>query len=52
MNGLFAVEYWQAAEKEISTLEGMDGTLVFKCKQFPNGKMKKFKTYFCGCGDQ
>ncbi len=60
-------EYWKAAEKEINTLEGMDawdvvecevdtnvihGTWAFKCKQFPNGAVKKFKACFCACGDQ
>ncbi len=32
MNGLFANEYWKAAEKEIYSLEGMDNLDVVECK--------------------
>ncbi|KAL7460567.1 hypothetical protein ACHAXS_001013 [Conticribra weissflogii] len=28
------------------------GTWVFKCKQFPNGTVKKFETHFCVYWDQ
>ncbi len=67
MNGPFEDEYWKAAEKEMDGLEGMgawdvveckndkkgiNGTWAFKCKQFPNGTVKKFKACFCACEDQ
>ncbi len=66
MNGPLTDEYWKVAEKDIITLEGMgawdmvereddmnviNGTWVFKCKQFPNGTVKKFKACFCAHGD-
>jgi len=67
MNGPFKKEYWEAAVKEVETLEGMDawevvdktddmnvlqGTWAFKCKRFPDGLIKKFKARFCARGDQ
>jgi len=67
MNGPFADEYWQAACKEIRTLEEMGAwdvvdrpsseknviksTWAFKLKRFPDGLAKKFKTRFCARGD-
>ena len=67
MNGPFKAEYWEAAVKEVETLEGMDawdvvdrtddmnviqGTWAFKLKRFPDGLIKKFKARFCARGDQ
>jgi hypothetical protein len=57
MNGSFKEEHWQAAVKEIKTLEAMDAWEVvdqdkapnvigciwaFKLRQFPDGMVKKF----------
>ncbi len=51
----------------MSTLEGMGardvvvykdkmnvihGMLVFNCKHFTNGTVKRFQVCFCACGDQ
>ena len=62
MNGPFKAEYWQAAVKEIETLESMDAWEVvdreegmnvidsiwaLKLKRFPDGMVKKFKAQFC-----
>ncbi len=62
MVGTFADKYWKSAKKEVDTLEGMGtldvvereddtnviiGTWAFKCKQNPNGTVKKFKAQFC-----
>ena len=67
MNGPFKAEYWEAAVKEIETLEAMDawevvdrseaGNVIdsvwaFKLKRFPDGMVKKFKARFCARGDQ
>ena len=67
MNGPFKEEYWEAACKEIETLQSMeawevvdkeDGMNViqsiwaFKLKRFPDGLIKKFKARFCARGDQ
>jgi hypothetical protein len=67
MNGPFAEDFWQAAVKEIETLESMgawevvdeepgmnviDSTWAFKIKRFPDGLIKKFKARFCARGDQ
>ncbi len=30
----------------------INGTWASKCKQFPNGTVKKFKASFCACGNQ
>jgi len=64
--GKFADEYWKAMKLEIATLEAIDAwsvidrldhhviasTWAFKCKHFPDGLIKKFKTRFCARGDQ
>jgi hypothetical protein len=67
MSGPFKKEYWDAAVKEIQTLESMDAWEVvdrsetenvidsiwaFKLKRFPDGMVKKFKARFCARGDQ
>ena len=67
MNGPFREEYWEAACKEVETLEFMDDWEVvdrtpdmnvidsiwaFRLKRFPDGMIKKFKAQFCARGDQ
>ena len=68
MKGEFREEFWQAAEKEIETLEKemgawevvdrpknanvLDSTWAFKIKRYPDGLIKKFKARFCARGDQ
>ena len=67
MKGPFAEEYWRAAELEVETLERirawivvertadmnvLPGTWAFKCKRYPDGKVKKFKARFCARGDR
>ena len=67
MNGPFKEEYWEAACKEVKTLQSIevwkvvnreDGMNViqsiqaFKLKHFPDGLIKKFKARFCARGDQ
>ena len=67
MSGPFKEEYWQAAVKEIKTLESMDAWEIvdrtndmnvissiwaFRSKRFPDGMVKKFKARFCARGDQ
>ena len=67
MNGPFSQEYWEASCLEVETLEKMNAwsvidrkpemnvlpsTLVFKCKWFPDGLIKKFKARFCARGDR
>jgi hypothetical protein len=68
MNGPYADEYWEAAKVEIQTLsekmeawdvvpikDGMNilgSTWAFKCKRFPDGRVRKFKGRFCVRGDQ
>ena len=66
MNGPDRVGYWKAAETEIQTLEEKEcwdvidrepwmnvlpGTWAFKCKRYPDGRIKKFKGRFCARGD-
>ena len=63
----FKEEYWNAACKEIETLESMeswedvdqddsmnviDSICAFKLKRFPDGLIKKFKAQFCARGNQ
>ena len=67
MRGPFATEYWEACKVELATLEGLyawelveitvdmnviQSTWAFKCKQYPDGLIKKFKARFCARGDQ
>ncbi len=42
---------WDVVECE-DNMNVINGTWAFKCKQFPNGTVKKFKAHFCACGDQ
>ncbi len=62
----FSDEYWKAMKLKIAILENIDAWLVidqdnhhviastwaFKCKRYPDGLIKKFKTRFCARGDQ
>ena len=67
MNGPLADGYWEAASKEIETLKGMEvwdvvprlesmnvlpSTWAFKCKRYPDGKVRKLKGRFCVRGDR
>ncbi len=67
MNGPFTDEYWKAAERELfpwkewvhgmwlsmkNDMNVINGTWAFKCKQYLNGTMKKFKAGFCAHGNQ
>ena len=59
--------YWEAMEQEINTLVSMDAweevpfsneynvldsIWAFKCKRYPDGRVKKLKARFCVRGDQ
>jgi hypothetical protein len=62
----FAGEYWKVMKLKIATLEAIDAwsvidcfdhhvigsTWAFKCKQYPDGLIKKFKARFCARGDK
>lgn len=67
MNGPDKVGYWEAAVTEIQTLKDKEcwdvvdrehwmnvlpGTWAFKCKRYPDGRIKKFKGRFCARGDR
>ena len=67
MSGPDADGYWEAMEQEINTLVSMDAweevpfsneynvldsTWAFKCKRYPDGRVKKLKARFCVRGDQ
>ena len=67
MNGPDADGYWEAMELEINTLidlaawkevrldrsyNVLDSTWAFKCKRYPDGRVKKLKARFCVRGDQ
>ncbi|KAL7449040.1 hypothetical protein ACHAXS_000184 [Conticribra weissflogii] len=30
----------------------IDGTWAFKCKQYPNGTVRKIEAHFCACWNQ
>ena len=66
MNGPDKAGYWQAAEKEVETLRRKEcwdvvtrehwmnvlpSTWAFKCKRYPDGRIKKHKGRFCARGD-
>lgn len=67
MNGPYADEYWEACEKEISTLvvdkdawdvvvreswmNALPSTWAFKCKRCPDGLIQKLKARFCMQGN-
>jgi hypothetical protein len=64
--GKFADEYWKAMKLEIATLKAIGvwsvidqlnhhviaSTWAFKCKCYPDGRIKKFKARFCVQGNQ
>ena len=68
MSGPFAAEYYAACQTELHTLQtelgcwelvhrnsGMNvlpSTWAFKCKRYPDGRVKKFKARFCARGDR
>ena len=67
MNGPLADGYMEAASKEIETLKKMEvwevvprlksmnvlpSTWAFKCKRYPDGKVRKLKGRFCVRGDR
>jgi hypothetical protein len=68
MNGEHRREYYLAAKKELSTLQDdlncwsvvpwhkrmnvLHSTWAFKCKRYPDGRVKQFKARFCARGDQ
>lgn len=67
MNGPERVGYWEAAEREIATLESKEAwevvpreswmnvlpsTWAFRCKRFPDGFIRKLKARFCVRGDR
>ena len=66
MSGPLKEGYWEAAMKEIKTLQlkeawevvqrqdymnVLPGTWAFKCKRFPDGAVRKLKARFCVRGD-
>ena len=66
MNGPLSDGYWEAAKKEIETLQKMKAwevvdreawmnvlpsTWAFKCKRLPDGQVQKLKARFCVRGD-
>jgi hypothetical protein len=67
MKGVHQKEYTEAARAELSTLQDdldcwelvprpagknvLPSTWAFKCKRFPDGRIKKFKARFCARGD-
>jgi Reverse transcriptase (RNA-dependent DNA polymerase) len=68
MNGPDREGYWQAMEKELETFQNdkhawdiidcehwmnaLPSTWAFKCKQYPDGTIRKLKAGFCACGDR
>ncbi len=42
---------WDVVEYK-DDMNVINQTWAFKCKQFPNGTVKKFKACFCAQGDQ
>ena len=68
MKGPHQREYFQAAQVELHTLQNdldcwelverqphmnvLPSTWAFKCKRFPDGRVKKFKARFCARGDR
>jgi hypothetical protein len=67
MQGIYKHEYIEAAKVELHTLQNdldcwelvprtpemnvLPSTWAFKCKRFPDGRVKKFKARFCARGD-
>jgi hypothetical protein len=67
MNGPDQAGYWEACEKELTTLTSkgswevverqpwmniLPSTWAFKCKRFPDGMVRKLKARFCCRGDK
>jgi hypothetical protein len=68
MSGEHAADYYKAAELEPETLQRdldcwelvrrtddmnvLPSTWAFKCKRYPDGRVKKFKARFCARGDR
>ena len=68
MSGIYKHEYTEAAKIELHTLQNeldcwelvprtpemnvLPSTWAFKCKRFPDGRVKKFKARFCARGDR
>ena len=68
MSGVHAADYYKAAELELKTLQQdlgcweivrrtnnmhiLPSTWAFKCKRYPDGRIKKFKARFCARGDR
>jgi hypothetical protein len=62
MNGIYKHKYTEAARVELNTLQTdldcwelvnvLPSTWAFKCKRFPDGRVKKFKARFCARGDR
>jgi transposase InsO family protein len=68
MQGIYKHEYAEAARVELHTLQNdldcwelvprtddmnvLPSTWAFKCKRFPDGRVKKFKARFCARGDR
>ena len=48
---LESMDAWEVVEQDDS-IKVIDSTWAFKCKQYPDGLIKKFKTRFCARGDQ
>jgi hypothetical protein len=49
---LEAINAWEVLEYDSETMPNIIWlTWAFKCKQFPDGLIKKFKAHFCACGD-
>ena len=42
---------WDVVERD-GSMNILPGTWAFKCKQFPDGLVKKFKARFCARGDR
>ena len=68
MNGPDSKGYWEACEREISTLQDdheawevvqrqdwmnvLPSTWAFRCKRYPDGTVRKLKARFCARGDR
>jgi hypothetical protein len=49
---LEAINAWEVLKYDSETMPNVIwSTWAFKCKQFPDGLIKKFKARFCACGD-
>jgi hypothetical protein len=48
---LESIDAWDVVERE-DDMNVINSTWAFKCKQYPDGLIKKFKARFCAQGDQ